>query len=167
MCKGQTRLRTTSGAPQVGQRTCAGGGGASRLLQGGAGERGEHRADGVGCEVTGGGHKADVAHLHAAHRQAMVEEAAHTRQDGEAGGAWTGPAWCAGGAGADALRQADEAPVGEGDFADRGRQGLPGGGAMGSGLTVDVPWGVPAVWSDLCKLPGGAYRWCKERAGER
>ena len=35
MCKGQTRLRTMSGAPQLGQVTCTGGvGRASRLLWG-------------------------------------------------------------------------------------------------------------------------------------
>jgi hypothetical protein len=145
------------------------GGGAARLLpgQGGAGLRGDHRSDGVGCEATGGVHKAEVAHLHAARRQDMLEAAAPTLKDVEAGGAWTGTAWFAGGAGDAALLPAAEAPVGDGHFADRGRQVGEGGGALGIGLAVDVPWGGPDVWIALCKLSGSAHLLCEERAGER
>src|SRR5215475_9797053 len=67
-----------------------GGGGASRLFQGGAGVGGNHLADGVGGDATGGVHKAEVAPLHEACRQDMWEEAAHKLKDIEAGGAWTG-----------------------------------------------------------------------------
>jgi hypothetical protein len=35
------------------------------------------------------------------------------------------------------------------------------------GLAVDVPWGGPAVWGDLCELSSRVPLWCAERAGER
>ena len=112
-------------------------------------------------------HKAEVSHLHKARRQDMLEAAAHTLKDVEAGGAWTGTAWFAGGASDDALLPAKEAPVGDGAFADRGRQVCEGGGAIGIGLAVDVPWGVSDVWIDLCKLLGGAHLLFEESAGDR
>jgi hypothetical protein len=145
------------------------GGGASRLLQGqgGAGLRGDHLSDGVGCDATGGVHKAEVSHLHEARRQDMLEEAAHKLKDVEAGGAGTGTAWLAVGAGDDAILQADEAPVGDGHFEDIGRQVLQGGGAMGGGLAMDVPWGGPAVGVDLFKLSSSVHLLCEERAVER
>src|SRR4029453_14248854 len=132
------------------------GGGASRLLQGqgGASWRGEHLLDGVGGEATDGVHKAEGAHLHEARQQDMLEEAAHTLQDVEVGGAWTGTAWFAVGEGDAGILQARDAPVGDGPCEDRGRQVLAGGGARGRGLAVAVPWGGPAVWLALFQLSG-------------
>ena len=75
-------------------------------------------SDGVGCEATGGVHKAEVSHLHEARRQDMLEEAAHKLQDVEADGAWTGPPWFAVGEGDAAILQVNDTPVGDGDFAD-------------------------------------------------
>jgi hypothetical protein len=97
----------------------------------------------------------------------MLEEAAHKLKDVEAGGAGTGTAWLAVGAGDDAILQADEAPVGDGHFEDIGRQVLQGGGAMGGGLAMDVPWGGPAVGVDLFKLSSSVHLLCEERAVER
>jgi len=93
-----------------------------RLLQGDAGLQGDHLSDGVGCDATVGVHKAKVSHLHEAGRQDMLEEAAHTLQDVEAGGARTGTPGFAIGEGDDAVLQADDAPVGDGDFEDGGRE---------------------------------------------
>jgi hypothetical protein len=143
-----------------------GGGSASRLCQGGAGVRGNHLAEGGGGDATGGVHKAEVSHLHEARRQDMVEEAAHKLKDVEAGGAWTGTPWFAGGEGDDAILQAHDAPVGDSDFADRGREGCDGGGAMGSGLAVDVPGDVPDVGIDLGKLSRGAHLLFEACAGD-
>ena len=77
LCKGQTRLRTMSGAPPSWDRApapgwwrCLG------LRQGGTGVRGDQLSDGVGLDATVGVHKAEVSHLHAARRQDMLEEAA-------------------------------------------------------------------------------------------
>jgi hypothetical protein len=128
---------------------------------------GAHLADGVGGEATGGMQTAVVAPLHEAPWRDMVEDTVHQLKDVEARGAWTGPAGLAGGEGDAALLQADEAPVGEGDCADRGRQGWQGGGAWGSGRAVDVPWGRPDVWVDLCTLAGSVPRLFEERAGDR
>jgi len=143
------------------------GGGASRLLQGSAGLRGDHLSDGVGCEATGGVHKAEVSHLHEARRQDMLEEAAHKLKDVEAGGAWTGTAWFSVGEGDDAILQADDAPVGDGHFEDIGRQVFEGGGAMGGGLAVEVPWGGPDVWVDLFKLSSSVHLLFEESAVDR
>jgi hypothetical protein len=143
------------------------GGGASRRLQGGAGWPGDHLSEAVGCDATGGVQKAAVAHLHAARRPDRLEEAAHKLKDVEAGGARPGTAWFAGGEGDDAILQADDAPVGDGHFEDLGRQGCEGGGAMGRGVAVDVPWGGPDVGSDLCKLSGSAHLLFEERAVDR
>ncbi len=143
------------------------GGGVSRLRQGGAGLRGDHRSDGVGGDATGGIHKAEVSHLHEAHRQDMLEEAAYKLKDVKAGGAWTGTSWFSVGEGDDAILQADDAPVGDSDFEDIGRQVCEGGGAMGSGLAVDVPWSVPDVWIDLFKLSGGVHLLFEESAVDR
>lgn len=132
-----------------------------------AGVRGAPLSDGVGCEAPGGVHNAEGTHLHAARRQDMLEEAAPTLTDVEAGGAWTGTAWFAVGEGDDAILQADDAPGGDGPCEDRGCQGWEGGGAIGIGLAVDVPWGGPDVWIDLCTRSGRAHLLCEERAGDR
>jgi hypothetical protein len=144
-----------------------GGGGASRGRPGGTGVCGDPRADGVGCDAPGGVQQAEGAHLHAARWQDRWEETGHTLKAVEASGAWPGPACFAGGEGDEALVPADDAPGGAGTFADIGRQGWQGGGARGSGLAVDVPWGRPDVGGDLCKLSGRVPLVFEARAGDR
>jgi hypothetical protein len=143
------------------------GGGASRRFQGGAGLCGAHLSDGVGCEATGGVHNAEEAHLQEARRQARWEDTAHPLKDVEASGAWTGTAWFAVSDGDDAILQADAAPVGAGHFEAIGRQGWQGGGALGSGLAVDVPWGGPDRGGELLQLSGSRPLLCEARAGDR
>ena len=79
----------------------------------------------------------------------MLEEAAHKLKDVKAGGVRTGTAWFSVGEGDDALLQADDAPVGDGDFEDVGRQVFEGSGAIGSSLAVHVPGDVQ-TWGSIC-----------------
>ena len=65
----------------------------------------------------------------------------------------TGTAWFSVGEGDDALLQADDTPVRDGDFEDVGREVFEGSGAIGSSLAVHVPGDVPDLGIDLFKLP--------------
>ena len=97
----------------------------------------------------------------------MLEEAAHNLKDVKAGGAWSGTSWFARGAGDDAVLEADNAAVGDGDFEDVGCEVCEGIGATRVGLAVDVPWGVPDVWIDLFKCPGFCHLLLEDGAVDR
>ncbi len=144
-----------------------GGGGGARLLEDGTGLHDDQLSDGVRFDATVGVHKAEVAHLHEARRQDMLEESAHKLKDIKAGGARTGTSWLSGGEGDDAVLQADDAPVRDGDFEDVGREVFEGSGAIGSRLAVHVPGDVPDVGIDMGKLPGGAHLLFEDGAVDR
>jgi hypothetical protein len=146
------------------RRRCGGGG--ARWREAGAGLSDAPLAEGVRCDATGGGHNAAVAPLHAARRQDRWEEAAQTRKDVQAGGAWSGPAGLARGAGDEAVREADQAAVGASDFADGRCEVLPGGVTVWMGLTRHLPGRCPDLGLELCKRPGVAHLRCDESAGD-
>jgi hypothetical protein len=122
--------------------------------------------DGRARDGTAGMETAARADCHKAIGQDRLEEAAEQRHDVEAGSAAACPAHVPGGARNRAVLQADETVVGEGDRADRGGEGGEGGGAVGSGLSVDVPGEGPALGGEGRQQARRAPLFFEEGAGE-
>lgn len=145
---------------------CAGVGYGVRPRQEGAGVRGEQRPDGGRLDGTACRQQAAVAPLHAASGEDVVEEPADTREDVEVDGTQAGTSQCAGGDGDGALRETDEAAVGEGACADVWREGWQGGGTVWRGVTLDIPGPVPDVGGARFQVASLAHRLCEEGAGD-
>ena len=143
-------MTTRIGAPQVGQRAARGGGGRAH---GGSALAGvslhDHQADGRERDGTAGMEKAEVADFLKAIGQDVLEEPAEKLHDVEVGGAWACTAHFPVGEGDRAVRERDEATVGDGDPEDIRGEGGEGGVAVVIGLTVDVPGDGPDLW-DRC-----------------
>jgi hypothetical protein len=110
--------------------------------------------------------KAEVAHLHEASGQDVLEEPAYTLEDVEAGGARAGTARFAGGEGDGALLEADDAAVGDSDFEDLRREVCEGGVTVWVGLTRHIPGRCPDLRRDLFKLASFAHLLCEDGAVE-
>jgi hypothetical protein len=93
--------------------------------------------------------QAEVAHLHAAMGQDMLEEPANQFDDVEVGSAEARTAHFPGGERDGAVREADETLIGESDSEDIRGEGDEGGVAVGVGLTVDVPGDGPDLRGDV------------------
>ena len=129
-------------------------------------DRLDHATDGRERESTAGLENAEVADFHAALGPDMREESAD-KFDGVTGrGAEACTAHLPGGASDDAVRQADETVVGDGDLEDIGGQGGEGGAAMVVGLTVDVPGEGPALRRDVVQPSALGHGVCEEGAGD-
>ena len=96
----------------------------------------------------------------------MREEPAEKLHAVEVGGAEAGTAHFPGGEGDRAVRERDEAVVGDGDLEDRRGEGGEGGVAVVIGLTVDVPREGPGLRIDLLQQTGVAHLVFEEGAGD-
>ena len=94
----------------------------------------------------------------------MLEASAEQLHGVEMGSAWAGTAACTGGEGDGAVRARDDAAVGDGDCEDRGGEGGEGRVAVGVGLAVDVPMGVPDQGVDLRQQSSLVHIFFEERA---
>src|SRR5439155_26625145 len=94
------------------------------------------------------------------------EEAADTRHDVKGSGAWACTAHLTGGEGDSAVREADEAWVGDGDSADRGGAGCAGGVSVVIGPPLDMPGDGPDLWVDVLQQSGWAHVFFEESAGD-
>ncbi len=119
--------------------------------------RQEHQAEGVGRDGPAGMHHAAVADFPKAVGQAMREEPPEKLNSGEASGAWTCTAGCAGGEGHGAVRARDDTALGDRPFADIRGEVWQGGGGVWSGLAVDVPGARPDPCVDLLQPFGCDY----------
>ena len=81
--------------------------------------------------------------------QAMREASAEKLHGVERGRAWACPAACTGGDGDGAVLARDDAAVGDGALEDLWSEGWEGRVAVGGGLAVDVPGGLPDQGVDL------------------
>jgi hypothetical protein len=122
------------------------------------------QADGREWDGTAGMEKAEVADLHEALGQDVLEEPAEKFHDVELGGAEAGTPHFPGGEGDRAVLERDEAAVGEGDFEDIGGKGGKGGVAVVIGLARDVPGDGPDLGVDLRQQAGVAHLFFEERA---
>ena len=124
----------------------------------------DHQADGRERDGTAGMEKAEVADFHEAIGQDMLEEPAEKLHDVEVGGAWAGTAHFPVGEGDRAVRERDDAAVGDGDLEDIGGEVGEGGVAVVIGLTVDVPGDGPDLGVDVLQQSGLAHVFFEERA---
>ena len=124
----------------------------------------DHQADGVGRDRTAGMEKAEVTDLDKAIGQDMLEESAEQLHGVELGSAWAGTAELTGGEGDGAVLERDDAAVGDGDLEDRGGEGGEGRVAVGVGLAVDVPVGMPDQWVDLLQQSSLVHIFFEESA---
>jgi hypothetical protein len=92
--------------------------------------------------------QAAVPACHAALGQDMLEEPAEQLHGVEIGRAWACTAALTGGEGDGATRARDDAAGGDGDLEARGGEVCDGRVAVGGGLAVNVPVGVPDRWID-------------------
>lgn len=122
--------------------------------------------DGIRGDGTAGAQQAEVAHLHAARGQDVLQEPAYALQDVELGGARACAAGRAGGEGDDAVRERNDTAVGDGHFKDVGRKIRQSWSAMWLGLAVHVPGHLPDLRSALLQEPSGAHVFCADGAGD-
>ena len=94
-------------------------------------------------EGPAGREQAEVADVHEAVRQDMLEEPTEKLDGVKVRGAEACPAHCPGGEGDGAVGEAPETAVGESNPEDRGGEGGEGGVAVVLRLTVDVPGDGP------------------------
>jgi hypothetical protein len=162
----QTRRTTCIGGPQLGQRAARGSGGVRwrRLLA--RVVLPDPPADGGERDGTAGMEQAAVADVHTAFGHDMREEAPEKLEDVEMGRPEAGTAHFSGGKRNAAVRERDEAVVGDGDLADRGGAGGEGGMAGVVGLRVDVPREGPDLGIALRQEPGVGHGVCEAGAGE-
>lgn len=106
-----------------------------------------------------------MTHCHDALRPEVLEEPAEQLHGVEGGGAEACAAHFPGGEGDRAVRERNDAAVGDGDLEDRGGAGGEGRVAVGGGLAVAVPVGVPDQWGDLCQQSILVHSFFAERAG--
>jgi hypothetical protein len=112
-------------------------------------------------QVEGGGRdgpacmpQAEVADLHHAVGQDMLEAPTDTRQSVEARGSWPCTAGFAVGEGHGAIRARDDPALGDRHFAARWGEVWQGGVGVGRGLAGDVAGAGPAPWGDLLQPSG-------------
>jgi hypothetical protein len=86
--------------------------------------RQDHQSDGVGMDSTASRPKAEVADVHKAIGQAMLEEAPDKLRGFEVGGSWACTSWFTVGEGHGAVLERDDAAVGDSDFKDLGARSL-------------------------------------------
>jgi hypothetical protein len=115
---------------------------------------------------TAGMEQAEMADVHKALGQDVLEASAEKRHDGEVGSAWAGAAHCPIGEGDGAVFEAHETAVGESDPEDIRGQGGAGGVSIMIGLTVDVPGDGPDLGGDGLQPSGVAHGVCAARAVE-
>jgi hypothetical protein len=96
----------------------------------------------------------------------VLQAPAETLHDVEVGSPWAGTAHLTVRKRDGAVREADEALVGESDLEDRGGEGGEGGMAVGIGLTLDIPRAGPALWIDGLPPSGLAPLCFEERTGD-
>jgi hypothetical protein len=110
--------------------------------------------------------QADVADFHAAVREHVLEEPAEQLENVACGGAWACTASCAGGDRDRAVREAEDALVGDGAPEDIWGEGGAGGVSMMIGLTVDVPGDGPDLWGDGRSHASVAHLFFDQSAGD-
>ena len=59
--------------------------------------------------------------------------------------------------GHDAVLEGDDTAIGDSDPEDIGGEVFKGGGAVGIGLTMDIPGDVPDLWIDAVEEPGALH----------
>jgi hypothetical protein len=106
--------------------------------------------------------QAEVADLHAAVREHVLEAPAETRHDVKGGGAWACTGRVTGGAGDPAVLEADEALVRDRAPEDIRGQGGAGGRSRVIGLTLDVPGDGPALGGAVLQQSGWAHVFVKK-----
>ncbi len=126
--------------------------------------RHDHQAEGGGRDGTAGMEKVAMTDLHAASGQDVLEEPAKKCHDVEVGGAWARTARCTGGDGDGAVLERNDAAVGDGDLEDIEGEVCEGRVAVGVGLAVDVPVGVPDQWVDLLQKSSLVHSFFEESA---
>ena len=125
-----------------------------------------HQADGRGRHGTAGMEKADMPDFLQAIGQDVLEESPEKLHAVEVGGAEAGAAHLPGGEGDRAVRERDQATVGDGDLEDRRGEGGEGGVAVMIGLAVDVPRDGPDLGIALLQQSGVAHVFCAESPGD-
>ena len=87
----------------------------------------------------------------------MLEEAADKLDGVETGGTLSIAAGFTIREGDGAVLEGDDTAVGDGDSKDIGGEVFKGGGAVGIGLTVDIPGDVPDLWIDQVEEAGALH----------
>ena len=87
----------------------------------------------------------------------MLEEPAEKLHGIEVGGSWACTARLTIGESDGAVRERDDAVIGDSDPEDIGGEVFAGGVSVVIGLTVDVPGDVPDLWVDVLQQSGCAY----------
>jgi len=124
----------------------------------------DQQADGSGRDGTAGLEHAARAAVPEAIGEDVREAPAEQRHDVEGGGARARTAHVPGRAGDGAVRERTDAAGGDGDREDRGGEVLAGRVAVGVGLAVDVPVGVPDQGVDLRPQSSVVHIFFQERA---
>jgi hypothetical protein len=106
--------------------------------------------------------KAAMADLHAAVREAVLEEPAEHLDGVEGGGTLSNATGFAVGDGA--VLERDDSALGDGDLADRGGEVGERGLAVRIGLAGDIPGDVPDGWGDVSPPAGLAHVFFEEGA---
>lgn len=110
--------------------------------------------------------QAEMADLHKAIGQDMLEEAAEKRDGVERSRTGAGTPHFPVGDGDGAVGEAHDPAVGESDPEDLRGEGSEGGVAMVLGLPVDVPGEVPDLWGDVLQQAGWAHLLLPHGAGD-
>jgi hypothetical protein len=151
-------------------RACGNAGGRGldvRRLETHGGSLHAHQTNSVRRDGPAGGQQAAGADVHDAVRPGLREEAAEKRAGIEGGGTLSSAAGVAGGDGDGAVLKRDEAPVGEGDYADRRGERGEGRLAVGRRLAVHVPGEGPDVGRDAVEAGMTGHLLFEEGAGKR
>ena len=125
-----------------------------------------HQAESRERDGTARMEKAAVPDFHKAIGQDVLKEPAEKLHDVEVGSTWACTAHFTVRERDGAVREADEALVGESDLEDRGGEGGEGGMAVGMGLTMDIPRDGPDLGLDVLQPSGVAPLWFEERTGD-
>jgi hypothetical protein len=161
-------MTTRIGAPQVGQRAARGGGGGARRRLVLAGVRlHDQSADGIERDGTAGMEQAEMADLHKAIGQDMLEEAADKLDGVEMSRTGAGTTHFPVGEGDGAVGEAHDTAVGNSDPEDIRGEVSEGGVAMVLGLTVDVPGDGPDLWVDMLQEAGVVHVFFEDGAVDR
>jgi hypothetical protein len=124
----------------------------------------DQAVDGRERESTAGMKKAEVADFHKAIGHDMLEEPAEKLHDIEVGSAWACTAHFPGGEGDRAVRERDNAAVGDGDLENIRGKVREGGVAVVMGLTMDIPRDGPDLGVDVFQPSGVAHLFFEEGA---
>src|SRR6266545_8101564 len=132
---------------------------------------GEHlhaqSADGIERDGTAGMEQAEMADLHKAIGQDMLEEAAEKRDGVERSRTGAGTPHFPVGDGDGAVGEAHDPAVGESDPEDLRGEGSEGGVAMVLGLPVDVPGEGPDLWVEMLQEAGVGHVFFADGAVDR